>query len=105
MAIITLDKVSLAFGHYKLLDNVNLGIDNNQKIALIGRNGAGKSSLLKLIAKIIIPDDGIIHNLSTLKINYVSQDTLLNDDLTVYQELFASIGDVKYLFEEYFILL
>jgi ATP-binding cassette subfamily F protein uup len=105
MAIITLDKVSLAFGHHKLLDAISIGIEANQKIALIGRNGAGKSSFLKLLAKIILPDDGAVHNLSQLKVNYVAQDVLLDNSLTVYQELLSGLGEVKNLIADYFSLL
>ena len=61
MAIITIDKASLAFGHYTLLDKVSFGIEKGDKIGLIGRNGAGKSSLLKALAGAISLDDGQIY--------------------------------------------
>ena len=50
MPLITLDQASLAFGHHPLLDHANLQLDAGERVGLIGRNGAGKSSLLKAIA-------------------------------------------------------
>src|SRR3989304_3482486 len=58
MPLITLDGVGLAFGHVALLDHADLVIEAGERIGLIGRNGAGKSSLLKIIAGEIAADDG-----------------------------------------------
>ena len=50
MPLVKLEKVSLAFGHHALLDNVSLSIEQKQRLCIVGRNGAGKSSLLRIIA-------------------------------------------------------
>ncbi|HEY0268485.1 MAG TPA: ATP-binding cassette domain-containing protein, partial [Methyloradius sp.] len=50
MPLITLDQASLAYGHHPLLDHASFQLDNGERVGLIGRNGAGKSSLLKVIA-------------------------------------------------------
>ena len=60
MPLITLEKGSLAFGHHALLDQVNLQLDAGERIGLIGRNGGGKSSLLRALAGKIKLDDGPI---------------------------------------------
>ena len=58
MPVATLDKVSLAYGHVPLLDAVELTLDSGDRVALIGRNGTGKSSLLKVLSGVAMPDDG-----------------------------------------------
>ena len=58
MPLLTVQSVSLAYGHVPLLDHVDLNLDAGDKIALIGRNGTGKSSLLRILADLARPDDG-----------------------------------------------
>ena len=60
MALITLLDAQLAFGHVALLDHADFSLESNQRIGLIGRNGTGKSSLLKILAGLEKPDDGIL---------------------------------------------
>ena len=67
--LITLNAITLAFGHHALLDKADLMVSSGERIGLIGRNGAGKSSLLKLIAGQIHPDDGEIKRASALKVD------------------------------------
>lgn len=95
MSVITVDKVSLAFGHHLLLDKVILGIEASDKIGLIGRNGAGKSSLLKILALEIKPDDGQVYIADGAKIVYVHQEPQLNDGHTIFEEVFSGLGDIK----------
>ena len=58
MALLTLSNAQLAFGHVALLDHTDFSLETNERIGLIGRNGTGKSSLLKIIAGIDKLDDG-----------------------------------------------
>ena len=58
MSLISLDKVCLAYGHHVLLDRLDLQLDPGESIGLLGRNGGGKSSLLRIMADDIKPDDG-----------------------------------------------
>lgn len=102
MAIITIDKVSLAFGHHLLLDKVSLGLEKNDKIGLIGRNGAGKSSFLKVIANNIMPDYGKIHYQDGLKIVYVAQEPQLTTTNTIFQEVMAGLGNLTQTLTEYY---
>jgi len=60
MPYITLDKASLAFGHVALLDHVEFQLDEGERVGLIGRNGGGKSSLLKVLAAQAALDDGTV---------------------------------------------
>ena len=60
MPLVQLKNISLSFGDQPLLDNVNLVINEKEKLALVGRNGTGKSTLLNLLQKTVQPDDGEI---------------------------------------------
>ena len=102
MAIITLDKLSLAFGHHQLLDKVSLGLEKNDKYGLIGRNGAGKSSFLKLLAKVLQPDDGKIHYSDGLKVVYVAQEPELNPDHNIFQEVMSGLGNLTQTLADYY---
>ncbi len=81
--LITLSNLQLAYGHHALLDHADLTIHQEERIGLIGRNGAGKSSLLRLIDGRSQPDDGEVQRLGGLRIATVEQEPVLNDDATV----------------------
>lgn len=101
MSIITIDKVSLAFGHHLLLDHIALGIEAGDKIGLIGRNGAGKSSLLKIIALEIKPDDGQVYIANNRHVVYVHQEPQLDSNHTIAEEVFSGLGAIKDYFIQY----
>ena len=101
MAIITVDKISLAFGHYKLLDKVSFSLEKNDKFGLIGRNGAGKSSFLKVIAGSHPADDGKIHYQDGIRIVYVPQEPLLNPELTIAEEVMSGLGELRQIMIDY----
>jgi len=82
-ALVTLYDVHLAFGHHALLDGAQLAIHADERIGLIGRNGAGKSSLLRLIAGSLPPDDGEIMRAGGLRIAAVAQEPDLDPAQTV----------------------
>lgn len=101
MAIITLDRASLAFGHHPLLNKVSIGIESGDKIGLIGRNGTGKSSLLKVIAGNLALDDGKIHYAEGIIIAYVAQEPVLNPNSTIYDEVLLALGENGGYLKEY----
>lgn len=102
MAIITVDKISLAFGHHQLLDKVSFALEKNDKYGLIGRNGAGKSSFLKVIAGAHKADDGKIHYQDGLKIVYVAQEPELNNSNTIFQEVMSGLGNLTANLTDYY---
>ncbi len=91
--LITLSGVQLAFGHHPLLDHADFAIQPGERIGLIGRNGAGKSSLLKILDGRISPDDGDIMRLGGLKIATVEQEPDLDESLTVFDSLCGDITE------------
>lgn len=101
MPLIRLDKVCLAFGHHKLLDQLDLQFDLGERIALIGRNGGGKSSLLRIIADEIKPDDGKVWRAPALKIAYVPQEPELDVTCTIFQEVSKGLGAVSQILSDY----
>jgi ATP-binding cassette subfamily F protein uup len=82
-ALITLNNVHLAYGHHPLLDGADLAIQANERIGLIGRNGTGKSSLLKLLDGRSQPDDGVIAVAGHVKVATVEQEPDLDESLTI----------------------
>lgn len=92
-ALITLTNLQLAFGHHPLLDHADLAVQPGERIGLIGRNGAGKSSLLKILDERIQPDDGEVMRLSGLKIATVEQEPELDESLTVFEVLCGDINE------------
>ena len=85
MPLLTLSHAFLAFGHHPLLDDVEFIVDESDRVGLIGRNGGGKSTLLKVLVEEAHLDDGILWKSPGLKVGYVPQEPLLNDSDTVFE--------------------
>ena len=94
MPIVELRAVSLAHGHWPLLDHADLVLDNYERVALIGRNGEGKSSLLKLLAGESIPDDGVLWRASHCRVAYVAQEPAFDETLTVLDAMSSALGEL-----------
>lgn len=101
MPLISLDKVCLAFGHHMLLDQLDLQFDSGERIALIGRNGGGKSSLLRIMADEIKPDDGKVWRSPALKLAYVAQEPKLDGSRTIFQEVSNGLGAISQVLLDY----
>src|ERR687886_2091811 len=84
MPLVSLDRVSIAYGHLPLLDAVSLQIDPRERVAAIGRNGAGKSTLLKIISGEIAPDSGAVWRQPALRVARLEQDVPLSADRPVF---------------------
>ena len=93
--LITLIQLQLAFGHHPLLDHADLAISTGERIGLIGRNGAGKSSLLKLIDGRGVPDDGEIKRVGGLKTATVEQEPDLPPGSTVIDVLSGDFAEAE----------
>ena len=90
MALITLQDAQLAFGHVALLDHTDFALESQERVGLIGRNGTGKSSLLKILAGLEKPDDGTLQTQTGLRVAYVPQEPVLDLKSTVFEA--ASVG-------------
>ncbi|WP_073353523.1 ATP-binding cassette domain-containing protein [Lampropedia hyalina] len=101
MALITLLNMQLAFGDAALLDHADFSVEANERIALIGRNGAGKSSLLKIMAGLQYADDGTVHLQNGVRMAYVPQEPDLDPDASIFDAVAAGLQEVMQLREAY----
>ncbi|MEN8217683.1 MAG: ATP-binding cassette domain-containing protein [Pseudomonadota bacterium] len=99
--MIKLNNVSIAFGHVALLDKIALRIDNKERVCLIGRNGEGKSTLLKIISGEISADQGQVEYQAGCRIALLSQEPEFNANDTVFHAVAKSLGTVGQLVEAY----
>ncbi len=101
MPYITLDKAALAYGHVPLLDHVNFQLDEGERVGMIGRNGGGKSSMLKVLAGQVVLDDGLVWRAPGVRICYVSQEPELNVEATVFDEVARGLGELQQIITDY----
>jgi ATP-binding cassette subfamily F protein uup len=101
LPLLTLDSVSLAFGHVPLFEKASLQIDAGERIALIGRNGSGKSSLLRAIAGELLLDAGTIWRTPGLRVSRLDQDVPLTGHRTVFEEVSSGLGELGALVAAY----
>ena len=101
MALITLLDAQLAFGHVALLDHAGFSLEANERVGLIGRNGAGKSSLLKILGGMEKPDDGSLQVQAGTRIAYVAQEPNLAPDATVFEAASEGLAAVITIRDQY----
>lgn len=101
MILINLRNISLSYGQHPLLDHVDLTISSGEHIALIGRNGMGKSTLLKLIAGELEPDQGNREHNSSLKIAYLPQTVPTDFSGTCFDVVASGLGELGQIISEY----
>ena len=101
MALITLLDAQLAFGHVPLLDHADFSLIEAERIGLIGRNGAGKSSLLKILAGLEKPDDGTLQIQQNVRVTYVAQEPVLDMEADVFTAASAGLGEVIAIRDQY----
>ncbi len=101
MNLITLENISKSYSEKTLLENISLGINEGEKIGIIGVNGTGKSTLLKIIAGAEIPDNGNITKANRVRIEYLPQNPDYDENLTVLEQVFKGTSDEMKLMLEY----
>ncbi|NSL57069.1 ATP-binding cassette domain-containing protein [Uliginosibacterium aquaticum] len=101
MPLLTLENACLAFGDVALLDHSELVLEPGEKVALIGRNGAGKSSLLRALAGQAKLDDGTVWRQPGLKVAYVAQEPDFALDRTVFATIADGVGEAARLIADY----
>lgn len=105
MALMVLDQLSLAFGDQVLLNNIQYSIEPGQRIALVGRNGAGKSSLLKILDGRLTPDGGHIRQDKDLTVRTLEQELPEAVDMTLFEVVAEGLGDLGHDLKRYHELL
>src|SRR5260221_12255860 len=92
MPLLQLSQLSLAYGHVPLLDHVDLVVEPGERIGLIGRNGTGKSTLLKIIEGLAAADDGKVWRAPQLKLASVSQEPVFGAGQSVFEAVAEGLG-------------
>ncbi len=101
MNIITIENIYKSYSEKKLLEDVSLGINDGEKIGVLGINGTGKSTLLKIIAEVETYDSGKITKARNVNIEYLPQNPDFDGDLTVIEQVFKGTSPVMKLISEY----
>lgn len=101
MPHLILSDASLAYGHVPLLDHADFQLDPGERVALIGRNGTGKSSLLRALAGQGALDDGTVWRQPGVRMGYVPQEPPFDPELSVFEAVVAGMGEVSALLAEY----
>lgn len=101
MAVISLSSAQLAFGHVALLDNAEFSLESAERVGLIGRNGTGKSSLLKVISGRSRLDDGLLVMQQGIRVVYVEQEPTFVAGSTVFETVAAGLGRQYQMLTEY----
>ena len=101
MSLYTITGAQLAFGHVALLDHADFSLEAGERVGLIGRNGAGKSSLLKIVAGLMQPDDGLITRAQGLRTVYVPQEPDFDADASVFDTVASGLTQARAALDEY----
>ena len=101
MNLITLENISKSYSEKKLLEDISLGINDKEKIGLIGVNGTCKSTLLKIIAGAQIPDDGTITKANKVRIEYLPQNPYYDENATVLEQVFKGTCEEMKIIGDY----
>lgn len=91
--LLSAEKLYKNYGDRQLLDGVNLYVNDTDKVGLIGVNGTGKSTLLRILALLESPDSGSVTTASGARISYLSQTPAISDDASVLDQVFLGLGD------------
>ncbi len=95
MALISLREVCIGFGGPLLLDRVNLNIENRERVCLLGRNGAGKTSLMRLLHGDLSPDDGEVVRQQGMRVSYLPQEVPEGISGTVFDIVSGGLADAR----------
>lgn len=101
MPLLTLDAISLAFGMQPLLDQASMTMEPGERVCLLGRNGEGKSTLLKIVTGEVVPDGGIARLEDGAKLSVLPQNLPVNDTRTAYEAVASAFPETGELLAEF----
>ena len=101
MPLVSLDRVSIAYGHLPLLEDATLRLEPDERVCVIGRNGSGKSTLLKILAGTLPPDRGVVRRESGVCTAMLVQDVPLSSDRPVFDVVAEGLGELSGLVAAY----
>ena len=101
MPLLRLHKVSLAYGHRALLDAVDLEVHRGERVCLVGRNGEGKSSLMRILSGEVVPDEGECWIRPSMRVAYLAQEIGMDSNDTVFDVVAAGLPGLGKLISDY----
>jgi ATP-binding cassette subfamily F protein uup len=101
MSLVTLDNISLAFGHVSLFEHATFRIDRGERVSVVGSNGAGKSTLLRVVSGEQAPDAGTVTKEPGVRVARLEQDVPVVTDRTVFDMVAEGLGELSDLLAEY----
>ncbi|MCK5440265.1 MAG: ABC-F family ATP-binding cassette domain-containing protein [Maribacter sp.] len=101
MNLLTVENIAKSYGEHVLFQNLSFGVNKGQKIALIAKNGDGKTSILNILSGKDSPDAGLVNYRKGTRVSFLEQEPDLNPDLTVEQTIFASDNEVLGIISAY----
>lgn len=101
MNYLSVENISKSYGERVLFDNVSFGINKDQKIAFIAKNGSGKTTIMNMINGLDEPDTGQVVVRKEINMAFLSQNNNLQDELTIEENIFASDNEILKVIERY----
>ncbi len=101
MNLLSVENISKSFGEVELFKNISFGVNKDQKIALIAKNGTGKTSILKMLSGVDAPDTGQINYRKDIRVSFLEQEPEMNNSLTIEETIFASGNPILNVIQNY----
>ena len=101
MNYISVENISKSYGDRTLFSNISFGINKNQKIAFVAKNGTGKTSILNIIAGLDTPDNGQVIQRKDIQVAYLSQHQIFDNHLTIEETIFATENRILPIIKQY----
>ncbi len=101
MNLLTVENISKSYGELVLFQNLSFGINKDQKIALIAKNGTGKTSILNIMTGADVPDSGQVNYRKGIRISFLEQEPDLDPNLSVEESIFASDNEILEVIHRY----
>ncbi|SIQ40504.1 ABC-F family ATP-binding cassette domain-containing protein [Maribacter ulvicola] len=101
MNLLTVENISKSYGEHVLFENLSFGINKDQKIALIAKNGTGKTSILNILSGADTPDSGQVNYRKSTRVSFLAQEPVMDPKLTVEETIFASDNEVLQVIKNY----
>mgnify|MGYP000395053213 CR=1 FL=1 len=101
MNLLTVENIAKSYGEHILFSDISFGINKDQKIALIAKNGSGKTSILNILSGLDNPDKGQVNYRKGIRVSFLEQEPKMNNDLTIEETIFASDNEVLKVIANY----
>ena len=101
MNLLTVENISKSYGEHALFSDISFGVNKDQKIALIAKNGSGKTSILNILSGKDTPDSGQVNYRKGVRVSFLEQEPNMNPDLTIEETIFASDNEILTVISNY----